>query len=332
MGDTGHPGGPKGGLTLPEPVRSLWLKKREAIAQIADGRLMLHGGTVLAARWKHRNSIDIDVFAPDREDVVDLWKGSPNDIERTVGGVIQDSTETQIKMLCGDSVLDFAAVRPPLAGLESTEPVEGRPQTTLKTVQILFGKLARADSALPRDAVDYAFAARFDPTALCQAVNRLTANRIETIADGFKGARARIATAAAEALDVHGRGTIEPDQIAEQAKLALTGHLYTRVTARTERGAFMIETETRNGRRETTSLSPERAVTHLATTGIAQHLLVEHRVSRGRLAARVNRAILAKRDKTVFDTESATGLYPGRGHTTTTQGDVQRPSDVHQRL
>lgn len=295
-------------MTLPEPARSVWLEKRDAIARIAgpgDGRLALHGGTILAARWKHRNSLDIDVLALDREDVVDLWKGSPNDMEKTVGGVIQDSSETQIKMLCGRSTIDLAAVRPPLAGLESTETVEGRPQTTLRTVQILFGKLARGDHALARDAVDYGFAVELDPTALAQAVNRLTAARIETIADTFENARTRIATAATEALDLHGRGTVEPDEIADRAALALTGHLYTRVAVRIERDVFVIETETRNGRRETTCCSPDRAVTHLATTGIAQHLLVEHRIARSRLAGNVNRAIFAKRNETVFDTASA---------------------------
>ena len=61
-------------LELPEPARSLFRKTRAALethvsAHAADGAgYKLGGGTILAARWRHRRSNDIDVlFHPDAE-------------------------------------------------------------------------------------------------------------------------------------------------------------------------------------------------------------------------------------------------------------------------
>ncbi len=52
-------------LTLPEPAASLWAAKRSIVHAIPPemfGRIIpphLGGGTILAARWKHRISTDI---------------------------------------------------------------------------------------------------------------------------------------------------------------------------------------------------------------------------------------------------------------------------------
>ena len=57
-------------LTLPEPAASLWAAKRSIVHAIPPemfGRTIpphLGGGTILAARWKHRISTDIDVLLP----------------------------------------------------------------------------------------------------------------------------------------------------------------------------------------------------------------------------------------------------------------------------
>ena len=53
------------GLILPEPARSLWLEHRGAVrAMLREAgirKYALHGGTILAARWRHRASTDIDI-------------------------------------------------------------------------------------------------------------------------------------------------------------------------------------------------------------------------------------------------------------------------------
>ena len=69
---TGRVAEPDETLELPEPARTLFRKTRAALdthvaAYAADGEgYKLGGGTILAARWKHRRSNDIDLlFHPD---------------------------------------------------------------------------------------------------------------------------------------------------------------------------------------------------------------------------------------------------------------------------
>ena len=61
---------------LPEPAGTLWTRIREPLkralgSRVAPTELKLGGGTVLAARWKHRRSHDIDIVVPEK---TDLWK------------------------------------------------------------------------------------------------------------------------------------------------------------------------------------------------------------------------------------------------------------------
>ena len=64
----GRADAPEETLELPEPARSLFRKTRSALEThvspyAADGDgYKLGGGTILAARWKHRRSNDIDVL------------------------------------------------------------------------------------------------------------------------------------------------------------------------------------------------------------------------------------------------------------------------------
>ena len=62
-------------LQLPAPAGALWSRIREPLKRALTSRgapmeLKLGGGTVLAARWRHRRSHDIDVVVPGR---TNLW-------------------------------------------------------------------------------------------------------------------------------------------------------------------------------------------------------------------------------------------------------------------
>ena len=54
-------------LRLPEPARTLWIRIRDPLKTAlvpragAEPQMKLGGGTILAARWRHRKSRDIDV-------------------------------------------------------------------------------------------------------------------------------------------------------------------------------------------------------------------------------------------------------------------------------
>ena len=77
-------------LTLPGAWAQVWKRTREVLHDIgrtADRTEPIEprigGGTALAARWKHRASIDIDVLLPGRETLVDLtWDDEMNLAER----------------------------------------------------------------------------------------------------------------------------------------------------------------------------------------------------------------------------------------------------------
>lgn len=62
-------------LRLPEPAGTLWKRIREPLKRALGSRgapteLKLGGGTVLAARWEHRKSHDIDIVVPEK---TNLW-------------------------------------------------------------------------------------------------------------------------------------------------------------------------------------------------------------------------------------------------------------------
>ena len=64
-------------LQLPEPAGALWTRVREPLKRALESlgapmELKLGGGTVLAARWKHRSSHDIDIVVPEK---TNLWTG-----------------------------------------------------------------------------------------------------------------------------------------------------------------------------------------------------------------------------------------------------------------
>ena len=88
-------------LNLPEPVRHAWRQHRKTLHRIAEygsgGRLLIGGGTILAARWGHRLSEDIDVLLPDRDAVRDTHPGKRNDLAKATGGTVEGSWSDRIK-------------------------------------------------------------------------------------------------------------------------------------------------------------------------------------------------------------------------------------------
>ena len=81
-------------LTLPEPARGLRAAARDVLHRIEPEDLYepvvipphLGGGTVLAARWRHRASTDIDVILPHRTTLADLLQDNPKNIVDRLGG------------------------------------------------------------------------------------------------------------------------------------------------------------------------------------------------------------------------------------------------------
>ena len=84
------------GTRLPEPARQLWLLTREVIRknlrglQEAPVEYRFGGGTILAARWLHRESSDIDITV---DDDTPLYR---------LGDPIQSGFEAEVKALGGE--------------------------------------------------------------------------------------------------------------------------------------------------------------------------------------------------------------------------------------
>ena len=143
--------------------------------------MMLGGGSVLAARWKHRKSTDIDVLLPERDSLNDAGEGGPLDLAAATGGQHEGDAPERVVVRLGFGKLDVAAIKPQIPGLEEQVEIEGRTETVLTSAQILLGKFNRTDAAVTRDAFDMAVAANAEPRALELAVNSLDSTKTRII-------------------------------------------------------------------------------------------------------------------------------------------------------
>ena len=77
-------------LALPLPARGIWLRVRSLLEPALErlgpeaGPWKIDGGTVLAARWKHRGSLDPDLTVNAAAAMPALFAGHDDDFE---GGV-----------------------------------------------------------------------------------------------------------------------------------------------------------------------------------------------------------------------------------------------------
>ena len=99
-------------LTLPLPARGVWLRVRRLLGPALErlgaeaGPWKIGGGTVLAARWNHRESIDLDLTVNAGTAMPALFAGPTNDFEtkilqrggssvRTLAGITLPSSRTK---------------------------------------------------------------------------------------------------------------------------------------------------------------------------------------------------------------------------------------------
>lgn len=121
-------------MTRPEPARTLWRKHQAAIKKLADNdegvpQLMLDGGTMLAATWKHRVRSDIHVLLPEHQNVVEGHTGGSADLAAATGGLEGAQWENRIRVTLPEGSLDICAARPLMPGLERREPIENGYET-----------------------------------------------------------------------------------------------------------------------------------------------------------------------------------------------------------
>ncbi len=172
-------------LTLTEPASSLWRAVRGPLAALRQRyeekpeRWQMGGGSVLAARWKHRRSTDIDLITSAGWHLSGLRKTGNNGFTTELakaGGKLDGYNEAALEMRFGKyQRLHIYGTEPtPRAGHERV-PVDGEVFETLSTTQILAAKLLHRGLKAPaRDLYDLVVAADRDPKGLAQAVNMLS--------------------------------------------------------------------------------------------------------------------------------------------------------------
>ena len=277
-------------MDLPEPARTLWKRHREAIERIAaapgaESRTMLGGGSVLAARWRHRESTDIDVLLPERDNVNDAREGGPLDLAAATGGRHEGSTRDRLEVVLDAGRLDVAAIKPQLPGLEERLAVEGRPQLVLASAQILRGKLYRTNRGVTRDAFDIVVAANEEPRALELAVNSLDGNETRIICHNLLTANDRMVENAKLTLT-----GVPPEhqhhlaRVGDVAADAVWGHRYAQVCIRTTATRVTIETRAESGRLRAETYPAGDAEAMLTRSGIGSYLTANSTLQCGALA------------------------------------------------
>ena len=188
-------------LTVSTSARRLWeLVHRpiaHALAELDGGphEFRLGGGTALAARWRHRDSFDIDLVVDRNAQLSELANpANPFDHTMRALGGTPEYSHRQCTVTFPSGQVDLLQVDPVPPGAEHIAVVNGTPALVLDTAQILHGKLERADKIAVRDVFDFIKAADLDPDALAAAVNCRSRRNTEIIAVTFEeadGPRAR---------------------------------------------------------------------------------------------------------------------------------------------
>lgn len=176
---------------IPDPIVRAVARFVERVAPFFPaGSLRMGGGTILQARWGHRQSTDADLFCDPRT-YVETVRQHGAAMESEIRRVADDEEEGEPFV---DLVATFSRVggtevtvlpAAPLLDERSERRVPGTKVRTESTADILAGKLVHrlggAGIVEPRDLFDLAAAERHDPMALRRAVGLLTGTQLQGI-------------------------------------------------------------------------------------------------------------------------------------------------------
>ena len=274
-------------LSLPAPAAELWGKVRgavrEELARITDREPLyaIGGGSVLSARWGHRESYDVDLVV-DPKTALGMLSRENNPASafeskmQGLGGTSGFTKELglwRVSFDGGERNLDLWATTPRLNAGEHPATVDGLMETVLSSAQILRGKLERSAEHLPRDVFDIVKASEKEPRALEAAVNAISQEMAHRIAQNFHWAGPTIAVEAEDAL-----GGVPPSEHVENRELgnlaaqAVSNALYTMCRIETRDGAIEVNTKTRSRPKNTARISVEDAEGHFEAHGLTAYL------------------------------------------------------------
>ena len=179
-------------LSLPEPAARIWKRAggalQKALTQTGNPplRWSIGGGTILARRWQHRESMDIDLTAPAGTGIDRLNErvGGTLKADMTAVGAQQISTgRTRHQVAFDHGSIDIAELDTRPATGATVAVVDGYQVNVKSTTQILRGKFERAlrDESPARDLFDVAVAHHADREALACAANMLSEDEVRQI-------------------------------------------------------------------------------------------------------------------------------------------------------
>ena len=305
-------------LTLPEPARTLWRATRDIIHGVppeATGRVVrphLGGGTVLAARLRHRLSTDIDVFLPGRYSLIGLVQENETNIIRRLGGTAESVSGARIKVALPKGKVDLSIVRPVPSEGQHEAWIDGRREMVLTNAQILRGKLDRPERVLVRDVVDVLVAAEVDPSALATAASMLTPERAAAVANMWRNADAMLHSQFEARVQVLGPARqLDRKNLGTKAAEALLGHRYRRIVIEVGEEGLAIRKTIGRGALPTEHYGPDDAERGVVVSGIGGYLNNHGPVDEPYLVQRIRRAH-DRAESWVFDSQDP-GPAEGRG-------------------
>ena len=264
-------------LRLPEPARTLWIRIRDPLKTALVTRpgpeppMKLGGGTILAARWRHRKSRDIDIVTgPD----FTLWKRSEslNGVMRALGaeacGYNARRRQYRAAFRVGNEsqTVEIWAHEPQPRGAERETDVDGSVELVLATSQILKGKLERGEDALARDLLDVITAERQDPESLEVAVNAIEPPYARLVMGVWEAAADAIRTRSEHELG--GAGGADLRDLGPRASGAIRDRMYTGMRVEARNALILITTTAADGVERTRRLSPADARGRFESEGL----------------------------------------------------------------
>lgn len=232
---------------------------------------------LLAARWDHRVSTDIDLTVAEasERDVVlaDNGRWLHEEFQK-IGGKPVEVHDRVCKVQFAEGRLDLARMDPtPRRGHEAAR-VDGVELTVLSTCQVLTGELRGRGTESPvRDLYDMAAAAKHDPVGLARAVNTLAPLELESIVAKWAIAEKLYQMAAQDEIRPLNEGLlVEPENIVEVSIKSMRRSRYEHVAIRCEDDHARIETRT-VGKVEQRIAATAASLEHVfAASGIAAYL------------------------------------------------------------
>ena len=300
---------------LPGPAGELWAAMREVLHSLPAEALArpirphLGGGTVLAARWGHRLSADVDVLLPGRETLIDLLWDDERNLAKRLGGELEAvDPGHRVAVAFAHGRLGLSAEEPDPEQGHAEALVDGEKEVVLSSAQVLRGKLERCGRLLARDAFDVVTAAAADPAALATAAGMLSEERAGAIQAAWEEAAAALARDSREQIEgTPARYRLDPAGLGAAASRALGAHRCRRLEVRLDGGRLTIRKTIESGPLSWERYAAADDAGALVRSGVAAHLNHNGPVTALQLLAAIRTAAAAAGEPplTVYDSADA---------------------------